>query len=70
MDEVAVFNETLTPAQVNVLYTTALVGAPVTVNCQSSGTNLVLSWTHGTLVQATNLAGLWTPVTGAAPPKL
>jgi hypothetical protein len=69
MDEVAVFNYTLSPAQVNSLYTTALAGAPVTVNCQSSGANLVLSWTHGTLMQATNLAGPWTPVTGAAPPS-
>jgi hypothetical protein len=69
MDEVAVFNYTLTPAQVNALYTTALAGALVTVNCQSAGTNLVLSWTHCTLVKATNLAGPWTPVTGAAPPS-
>jgi hypothetical protein len=69
MDEVAVFNYTLTPAQVTTLYLTALVGGSVTLNCQSSGTNLVISWPHGTLMQAANLAGPWTPVVGAAPPS-
>jgi hypothetical protein len=69
MDEVAIFNYTLPPAQVNTLYSTALLGAPLTLNCQPSGAGVVLSWSHGTLVQATNLSGPWTPVTGAAPPS-
>jgi hypothetical protein len=69
IDEVAVFNYTLTPAQVGALYSTALLGGPVTLNCQVVGTNLVLSWPHGTLMQATDLNGVWTPVVGATPPS-
>lgn len=66
VDEVAVFNYTLSPAQVGTLYSTAVIGAPVSLNCQVSGANVVLSWPHGTLLQATNLNGAWTPVVGAA----
>jgi len=69
MDEVAVFNYTLSPAQVGALYSTALIGGPVLLSCQFSGSNVVLSWPHGTLLQATNLNGAWTPVVGAAPPS-
>jgi hypothetical protein len=69
IDEVAVFNYTLSPAQVGALYSTALIGGPVTLSGQTSGANVVLSWAHGTLQQATNLNGAWTPVIGAAPPS-
>lgn len=69
LDEVAVFNYTLSPAQVAALYSTALIGGPVTLNWRTSGTNLVLSWPHGTLLEAANLNGPWTPVGGAAPPS-
>jgi Concanavalin A-like lectin/glucanases superfamily/Bacterial Ig domain len=68
MDEVAVFNYTLSPAQIATLYTTALAGSPVTLSCQISGTNLVLSWPHGTLLQATNIAGPWTTNNAATSP--
>jgi len=68
LDEVAVFNRTLSPEEVGTLYSTALLGGPVTLNCQSVGTNLLLGWPHGTLMEATDLNGVWTPVAGAAPP--
>ncbi|MGA2244373.1 MAG: LamG-like jellyroll fold domain-containing protein [Verrucomicrobiota bacterium] len=68
MDEVAVFNHTLSPAQIATLYTTALVGGPVALSWQASGTNLVLSWLRGTLLQAPNLVGPWTPNSSATSP--
>jgi len=46
----------------------ALLAGSVTLSWQPSGTNLVLSWPFGTLLQAANLDGPWTPVPGAAPP--
>jgi hypothetical protein len=69
IDEVAVFNYTLSPAQVGALYSLALLGSPVTLNCQRSGTDLVLNWPHGTLLQAPDPNGPWTQVLGAAPPS-
>jgi hypothetical protein len=69
IDEVAVFNCTLSPTQVATLYSLALLGGPVTLSCQRSGAALLLSWLHGTLLQATDPSGPWTSVIGAAPPS-
>jgi hypothetical protein len=69
IDEVAVFSYTLSPAQVGALYSVALLGGPMTLSCQRSGTDLMLSWPHGTLLQAPSPNGPWTPVDGAAPPS-
>jgi hypothetical protein len=60
---------TLSPAQVGTLYSRALLGGPVTLNCQRSGSDLVLSWPHGSLLQALDLNGPWTQVPGASPPS-
>jgi hypothetical protein len=68
MDEVAVFNYTLSPAQIGALYSLAVFGGPVTLSCQTIGTNLVLSWPRGTLLQTTNLNGPWTINNAAASP--
>jgi len=68
MDEVAVFNYTLSPAQIGALYSIAVLGGPITLSCQTVGTNLVLSWPHGTLLQATNLAGPWITNNAATSP--
>ena len=65
----AVFNCTLSPAQVQALYSLALLGGPVTLSCQRSGADLVLGWPHGTLLQALDPNGPWTPVAGASPPS-
>ena len=67
IDEVAVFNYTLSPAQVGALYSAALLGGPVTLSCQRSGADLVLSWPRGTLLQAPAPNGPWALVVGAAP---
>jgi hypothetical protein len=42
--------------------------APPTVSLTVSGANLQVSWDSGTLLQATSVAGPWTPVTGATSP--
>ena len=69
IDEVAVFNCTLLPAQVQALYSLALLGGPVTLSCQRSGPDLVLGWPHGSLLHAFDPNGPWTPVAGASPPS-
>lgn len=68
MDEVAVFNYTLSPAQIGTLYRIAIQGAPLTLSYQKIGANLVLSWPRGTLLQAANLAGPWTTNLAATSP--
>jgi hypothetical protein len=69
IDEVAVYNNTLSRAQVASLYTKALTGGPVALGYQLAGTNLVLDWAHGTLLMAPEVNGPWTPVPGASPPS-
>ncbi|HVM47708.1 MAG TPA: LamG-like jellyroll fold domain-containing protein [Candidatus Acidoferrum sp.] len=69
IDEVAVFKCTLSLAQVQALYSLALVGGPVTLSGQRSGAGLVLGWPHGTLLQAADPGGPWAPVVGASPPS-
>ena len=41
---------------------------PVTVTMQKVGANPVLTWPLGTLLQSTNVAGLYVPVSGAVSP--
>ncbi len=69
VDEVAMFNYTLSAAQVGAIYSMGVVGGPVTLTYQPAGTNLVLSWPHGTLLQAPDVNGPWTNVVGAVPPS-
>jgi hypothetical protein len=69
LDEVAVFDYTLSQAQVADLYLKALTGGPVTLGCQVSGTNVLLNWEHGKLLASPNPDGPWTPVPSAAPPS-
>jgi hypothetical protein len=64
IDEVAVFNYSLSQAQVNQLYI-AGVSSPLFIS--RSGGNLLLNWTYGTLLQATNLTGPWTTNTATSP---
>ena len=42
--------------------------ATVTLYVQMAGTNLQLSWSQGTLLEATNVSGPWVQVNGAASP--
>ena len=52
----------------NVCIITPYPLAPPSLNLQQAGGNLVLNWSSGMLLQATNLAGPWTTNTQAASP--
>ncbi len=68
LDEVAVFNHALTPAQVGQLYDNGHQLTQVQVGLQSAGTGLNVNWPQGTLFQATNLSGPWSAITNTASP--
>ena len=68
IDEVAIFPYTLTQAQLNQLYRTAISGAPVSLNMEISGRNVVLTWSSGTLQSATTVTGPWTSLSGTNSP--
>ena len=68
IDEVAIFNYSLTPAQIQQLYASGAVLPQVQVGIQHSGPNLDLNWPQGTLLQAENLTGPWLPVPNALSP--
>jgi len=69
--DVRIYDTELSPAHVNyiipssvpVIVTTPVFGPPI-----FGGGQLVLTFTNGTLLQATNLSGPWTPVGGATSP--
>jgi hypothetical protein len=65
ISDVAVFLSALSPSQVTALYNAGLGNVappPVTINIAPAGPGKVtLTWSQGTLLQATNLAGPWTP---------
>ncbi|HEX4265406.1 MAG TPA: hypothetical protein VH597_13800 [Verrucomicrobiae bacterium] len=44
-----------------------LVAVPPTLAIKSSGTNVILNWSPGILLQATNLLGPWTTNSGTSP---
>ncbi|MGC3957795.1 MAG: glycoside hydrolase family 97 N-terminal domain-containing protein [Verrucomicrobiota bacterium] len=52
----------------NILVVMPVVTVPVTLELQYSGTNLVLSWSSGLLLEATNVLGPWTTNLSAASP--
>ena len=66
VDEVAVFNKSLTPAEVSNLYNGVTPGR---LTIQRSATNLTLGWSGGLLQEATSLTGPWSPVNGATAPS-
>jgi hypothetical protein len=64
----AVFAKALTAEQIVQLYNVASMGPPVTLNLAPTGTGtLTLSWSQGTLLQATNVSGPWTTNTAPSP---
>jgi hypothetical protein len=69
IDEVAVFNYAFTPSQVFNLYTSAFGNPPpsVSLTIQKVGSNVVLTWPQGTLLEATNVTGLWKTNTAISP---
>ncbi len=67
IDEVAIFNRALSPAEILNLYNG--VGVPnVSLTIDRTGVNTVLSWLQGTLLEATNVTGPWATITFATPP--
>lgn len=65
IDEVMVFNEALSPAEINALYSG--VTQPVTLNIANAGNNLVLTWPRGTLLEAPAITGPWTTNSATSP---
>jgi hypothetical protein len=68
MDEVAVFNHALAPAQLQQLYANGHQLAQVQVGWQQTGGNLRLTWPQGTLMQSPTLSGPWSAVSGISTP--
>jgi len=68
MDEVAVFNHALAPAQLQQLYANGHQLAQVPVGWQQTGGNLRLTWPQGTLMQSPTLSGPWSAVSGISTP--
>jgi hypothetical protein len=66
IDEVAVFNYSMTPAQLLSLYSTAGL-VPTTLTIQPSGTDVILTWPQGTLLEADEVTGPWTTNNAASP---
>ena len=64
IDEVAIYNHTLTPDRVLAHYRESQ--QPLTIS--NAGGQTTLNWVLGTLVQSTNVTGPYQPVTGASPP--
>jgi hypothetical protein len=57
---VAVFAKSLTADQVNGIYNGQWTAGPQTITITHSGSNVVLNWGTGTLLESTNLLGPWT----------
>jgi len=66
VDEVAYYTNALSPAKILTHY--ALVVKPVTLSIAQIPGAVVLTWSSGTLESATNVAGIYTTVTGATSP--
>ncbi|MGH7941164.1 MAG: LamG domain-containing protein, partial [Limisphaerales bacterium] len=69
IDEVAIYAHSLTPAQIQQLYSVGATGVagPIEITIERSGPNVILNWPTGTLLEATNLAGPWTTDGATAP---
>lgn len=68
IDEVAVFLRSLSPAEIQELFTSGMSGRPVRLSLERSGNNIILSWPSGTLLQADQANGPFTPVPNATSP--
>jgi hypothetical protein len=61
---VMVFNQALSPVAINALYLGVPASATLTI-APAAGHNLTVTWPGGTLLEATNVTGPWTPTSGA-----
>jgi hypothetical protein len=55
------------PLSASQSFTITVLSSEIAISSQWTGANLILSWPLGTLMQATNLAGPWTPLTNTPP---
>lgn len=63
---VMVFNQALSPTQINSLYT-GVASTPITLTISPVTNNqLTVTWSGGTLLESTNVLGPWAAVPGAA----
>jgi hypothetical protein len=73
IDEVAVFNQSLTQLQLTNMYSVAVTGVlpppTVVLNITNSGGNVIVSWNPaiGSLLQAPSLGGPWTTNDATSP---
>lgn len=71
MDDVAVFDTALSSNQLSQLYgaaTTPVFTGPPTISIQRSGSNVIVTWSIGSLYSAPSVNGPWSPVNGASSP--
>jgi hypothetical protein len=66
--DASVFTYALTAAQVQGLYTGVFVTAPNYITIGRSGSDVVLTWHSGILLEASSVTGPWTAVSGATSP--
>ena len=66
LDEVAVFDYALTPAQIQQLYDNGHQLPQMQMGVQLIGGNVNLNWPQGTLLQSANLSGPWLAVPNTA----
>lgn len=69
VDEVAVFERSLSLVEINALYNAAFTTPPasVTLTIQKVGSTVQVSWPQGTLMEASSLAGPWTTNNATSP---
>jgi len=68
MAHAAIFSKALSASQISALYQARTNPPNVTLNLAPAGAgSLTLTWSQGTLLQATNLAGPWSTNTASAP---
>ncbi|MDR3459725.1 MAG: Ig-like domain-containing protein [Verrucomicrobiae bacterium] len=63
----AVFAQSLNAAQVNGIYNGQWIPGAQTIAITRSGSNVILNWQTGTLLESTNLLGPWTTNSAAVP---
>jgi len=67
IDEVAIYNKALSAATINAHYFVAESGSG-SLTIAASGSNVIITWSMGTLQSADSLAGPWTDVPAATSP--
>jgi hypothetical protein len=65
--DAAIFSRTLSAAQINGIYQGQWIVGAQTITITQSGSNVVLNWQTGTLLEATNLVGPWITNSAAMP---